>query len=301
MSATDIDLTLLPAPNIIETLDFETIFAQQKADLVGIYPECAPMLALESEPLVKQLRITSYRELLLRQRINEACRALLLPLAKGADLDHIGVTYHRTERLKISAGNPAAIPPIPAVWESDEDYLYRCLLAPSGFSIAGPSGAYEYHALSASGDVKNASPHSPAPGSVDVYILSRIGDGTPSAGLLATVDAVLQPRTVRPMCDEVKAKAATIKPYQINATIYTYDGADSGLALSAATQKITAYKDAMHHCGYSIFVNGGIKAELKVSGVSEIEVISPAADIINGVGEAAYCTGINIVHGGVKQ
>lgn len=300
MNATDIDLALLPPPTVIETLDFETIFSQQKADLVGIYPECEAMLALESEPLVKQLRVTSYRELLLRQRINEACRALLLPLAKGADLDQLGVTYHRTQRLQISAGNPAAVPPIPAVWESDEAYLYRCLLAPSGFSVAGPSGAYEYHALSSSGDVKNADPHSPTPGTVDVYILSRVGDGTPSAGLIATVDAALQPRTVRPMCDEVVVKPATIKPYQITATIYTYEGVDSGLAVAASTQKVSAYKDEHHRIRHSIF-RSGIDAALKVSGVSDVEITEPAANIINGIGEAAYCTSITIVHGGNRQ
>lgn len=300
MSATDIDLTLLPTPNVIETLDFETIFAQQKADLIAIHPECAAMLDLESEPLIKQLRVSSYRELLLRQRINEACRALLLPLAKGADLDYLGITYHRTARLQISAGNPAAVPPIPAVWESDEAYLYRCLLAPSGFSVAGPSGAYEYHALTASGEVKNAEPHSPTPGTVDVYILSSIGDGTPSAGLLATVDAALQPTTIRPMCDEVLVKPATIKPYQITATIYTYEGVDSGLALAAATQAVTAYKDEYHRIRHSIF-RAGIDAALKVSGVSDVEIALPAANIINGVGEAAYCTAINIIYGGIRQ
>lgn len=300
MNRTDIDLSLLPPPEVIETLDFETIFAEQKADLVALYPECEAMLALESEPLVKQLRVSSYRELLLRQRVNEACRALLLPQAKGADLDQIGVTYHRTQRLQISAGNPAAVPPIDAVWERDEDYLYRCLLSPSGFSVAGPSGAYEYHALSASGEVKNADPHSPAPGSVDVYILSTIGDGTPSAGLLATVNAALQPTSVRPMCDEVVVKPAVIKNYQITATLYTYEGVDSGMVLTAANDSATLYKNENHRIRRSIF-RAGIDAALKVSGVSDIEITEPAASIINTFGEAAYCTAINLVHGGVRQ
>lgn len=296
----DLDLSLLPPPDVIEALDYETILAQYKADLIGYFPECEPLLALESEPLVKQLRVSAWRELLLRQRVNEACRALLLTFAGGADLDHIGTTYHSTQRLLISPGNPAATPPIPAIWESDNDYRYRCELAPSGYSVAGPSGAYEYHALSASGQVKNAVPHSPIPGSVDVYILSTVGDGTPAAQLLAAVDAVLQPITVRPMCDEVTIKPATIMTYQLTATIYTRNGIDSVLALAAANASAAEYTATNHKIGHSIRLSG-IDAALSVSGVSDVEIASPAASIINGVGEAAYCTGITLTFGGIRQ
>lgn len=300
MSGTDLDLSLLPAPNIIEMLDYETILAQHKADMVSIFPECAALLALESEPLVKQLRVSAWRELLLRQRVNEACRALLLPFAKGADLDHIGTTYHRTQRLLVSAGDATATPPVPAVRENDADYMYRCTLAPSGFSVAGPSGAYEYHALSSSGEVKNADPHSPNPGSVDVYILSTTGDGTPSVPLLAAVNAALQPNTVRPMCDEVIVKPAIVKTYQITAVIYGYDGIVEAMALAAAHTNTAAYAKEHHRIKHSIF-RAGIEASLKVSGVSDIEITSPAASIINNFGEAAYCTAINITYGGIRQ
>lgn len=296
----DLDLSLLPPPDVIETLDYETILAQHKADMVSIFPECEALLALESEPLVKQLRVSAWRELLLRQRVNDACRSLLLPFAKNADLDHIGTTYHRTQRLLVSPGNSAAIPPVPAVWESDADYLYRCTLAPSGFSVAGPSGAYEYHAMSASGEVKNAYPHSPAPGTVDVYVLSKLVDGTPSAPLLAAVDAALQPITVRPMCDEVIVKPAIIKTYQITAVIYGYAGIVEALALTSAIANAHQYADEHHRIGHSIF-RAGIDSALKVSGVSDIEITSPAANIINGVGEAAYCSAINITYGGIRQ
>ena len=300
MSGTNIDISLLPTPDVIETLEYEAILAQHKADLVSLFPECEPLLALESEPLVKLLRVSAWRELLLRQRVNEACRALLLPFAKGADLDHIGTTYHRTQRLLISAGDATTTPPTPAVWERDEDYMYRCTLAPASFSVAGPSGAYEYHALSASGEVKNAFPHSPNPGSVDVYVLSNIGDGTPTAALLATVDAALQPTAIRPMCDEVITKPAIVKLYQITAVIYGYEGIVSDLAVIAANSNAAAY--ATEHCriNHSIF-HAGIEASIKVSGVSDIEISSPVASIINGVGEAAYCTAVNITYGGIRQ
>jgi phage-related baseplate assembly protein len=148
--------------------------------------------------------------------------------------------------------------------------------------------------------VKNAYPHSPAPGTVDVYVLSKIGNGTPSAPLLAAVDAALQPRTVRPMCDEVIVKPAVIKTYQITAVIYGYEGIVETLALTTANANVQAYAQEHHRISHSIF-KAGIEAALKVSGVSDIEITSPAASIINGIGEAAYCTAINITYGGIRQ
>ncbi|BBE51142.1 Baseplate Assembly protein [Ferriphaselus amnicola] len=295
----DLDLSLLPAPNIIEPLDYDTLFAQQKADLIALLPECAAMLALESEPLTKQLRVLAYRELLLRQRINESARALMLTFATAADLDHLGTTYHRTQRLLVAPGDPTAIPPVPDVWESDSDYRYRCTLAPSGYSVAGPSGAYEYHAMSASGLVKHADPVSPIPGSVDVYILSRTGNGAPAQSVLDAVTAALNTTSVRPLCEEVTVKPASILDYTIVATLTSYEGVGIELALATAQQQAQAYADTTHRIRHGVYL-AGIKAALKVAGISDVVLTQPAADVLCGVGEAAYCTGITITYGGVK-
>jgi len=55
-----IDLSQLPAPQVIEVPDFETLLAERKEALIALYPadEQAAMrrvLALESEPIVKNL------------------------------------------------------------------------------------------------------------------------------------------------------------------------------------------------------------------------------------------------------
>lgn len=56
-----IDLSQLPAPDVVETLDFEAILAERKATLISLYPEdeqdaIAVTLTLESDPLVKYLK-----------------------------------------------------------------------------------------------------------------------------------------------------------------------------------------------------------------------------------------------------
>ena len=74
---TAIDLSQLPAPQVIETLDFETILAGRRAYLVSLWPEeqraeIAARLELESDPLHKVLQENAYRELVLRERINDS-------------------------------------------------------------------------------------------------------------------------------------------------------------------------------------------------------------------------------------
>lgn len=300
MSSAAINLSQLPPPEVIEPLSYEIILAQQKSDLISRYPECEPLLALESEPLVKQLEVCSYRELLLRQRVNESCRSLLLALSGGANLDHIGVTYYHSPRLLISAGNMAAVPPIADVMETDDNYRTRLAMAPEGYSVAGPSGAYEFLARSASGLVKDAQAVSPWPGQVDVYILSQLGDGTPSAELLATVEAALMPVDVRPMCDTVTVKAAIIKHYQVGAAIYIYDRPAADLVLSASNAGLAAYSAKNHRLGYDI-TTSGLNASLFVPGAQRVQLNQPTVDVVCGIGEAAYCSAVNVVIGGLAQ
>jgi phage baseplate assembly protein W len=74
-----IDLSQLPAPQIVDVPDFETLLAERKAAFVALYPAdeqdaVRRTLALESEPVTKLLQESTYREILLRQRINEARR-----------------------------------------------------------------------------------------------------------------------------------------------------------------------------------------------------------------------------------
>ncbi|EOU4947133.1 baseplate assembly protein, partial [Enterobacter hormaechei] len=90
-----IDLSQLPAPDVVEELDFETILAERKATMISLFPEeqqaaVARTLALESEPLTKYLEENAYREVIWRQRVNEAARSVMLAYAAGNDLDLLG-------------------------------------------------------------------------------------------------------------------------------------------------------------------------------------------------------------------
>ena len=292
---TAVDLSQLPAPDVIEPLDFEAIFAAMLADLQARDPDFSALV--ESDPAFKILQVAAYRELLLRQRINEAAHAVMLPYALGADLDNLAGLFG-VVRLVVDPGDPSAIPPVPPTLESDADFRRRVTLSMEGFSTAGPVGAYIFHALSASGDVLDASVISPEPGEVRVTVLSRDGNGAPSSELLAAVSSALNDQDVRPLTDTVIIQAPVIETFTIEATLYFFSGPDAGVVMQSAQAAAQAYADAQRRLGRDITLSG-IYAALHQPGVQRVDLAEPSANIVIGPTEAAFCTGITLTDGGV--
>ena len=294
-----IDLSLLPVPDVVETLDYEVILAAMKADLAARAPDLAAVLALESEPLVKLLEVCAYREVLIRARVNDAAQAVTLARATGTDLDNLAALFG-VARLVINPGDPLAVPPVAATLESDADLRRRAQLALEGFSTAGPEGAYVFHALSADADVLDVSATSPSPGDVLVTVLSRTGSGTAPAPLLATVQAALNADDVRPLCDNVVVQSAAIVSYAITATLYFYPGPDSAVVMAAAQAAATAYAAAQHRIGRDVTISG-LHAALHQPGVQRVVLTSPSAALTIGSAQASWCTAITLINGGVDE
>lgn len=297
MSFTAIDLSRVPAPNVVEALDYEQILGELLAEFAERYPAMDQFL--ESDPAIKLLEVFAYRELLLRQRINEAAKAVMLPYALGADLENLGALFG-VERLVTAPGDPAAFPPVPPQYESDSELRYRIQLSLEGLSTAGPEGAYVFHALSASGEVLDASAISPTPGVVLVTVLSRAGAGVPSAELLATVNSALTDESVRPLTDYVQVQAAAITDYAINARLYFYAGPDREVVMANARAAVTAYTAAQHRLGRDVTISG-LHAALHQPGVQRVELQSPAANIVVSRQGATFCTAIELIDGGLDE
>ena len=292
---TAIDLSQIPAPDVIEPLDYETIYAEMLAKLREFIPDFDD--SIESDPAVIVLQVAAYFRMLDRQRVNDAARAVMLPYAAAADLDNLGALVGVTRLLITPADEENGIP---AVMESDTDFRRRITLAPEGYSVAGPRGAYIFHALSADADVADASAISPAPTEVEVYVLSRMGDGTPSAGVLAAVEAALNDEDVRPLGDQVTVAGATITGYAIAADIYTFAGPDSAVVMAEAQSRVDAWVEDSRKIGRDI-TRAGIIAALFAGGVQNVDLTSPAADLPMDETEAGHCTGIALTWAGVAE
>lgn len=299
-----IDLSQLPAPDVVETLDYEALLAERKATLISLYPAeqqeaVARTLSLESEPIVKLLQENAYRELILRQRINEAAKAVMLPYALDGDLDQLGAN-NGIERLIRTPADDTTTPPTPAVMESNDDFRARIAAAFEGLSVAGPTGAYEYHAKSADGRVADASAISPAPAVVTVTVLAREGNGAAAGDLLAVVNAALNGENVRPVADRVSVQSAEIVNYEIEAEIYLYPGPEAEPVRAAAEAKLAAYVSAQRRLGRDIRLSA-LYAAMHVEGVQRVSLIKPVADVVLDRTQAAYCTGYALTVGGSDE
>ncbi|OHX15330.1 phage tail protein [Chromobacterium amazonense] len=308
-----IDLTRLPAPAIIEPLDYEALLAEYKAQLLQLAPaelrdSLAAALQLESESLTLLLELAAYRDLLQRQRINEAAKASLLAYAEKTDLDNRAADYG-VQRLLIQPANPDATPPTDAIWESDERLRYRAQMALEGLSVAGSRGAYEFHALRASGDIAGAfidSPtfravavppaiagqlpagaivlacdyaaglDSPLPGDVSIAVLPR--QGLDGADLPARVELLLRDDDVRPITDRPRALLGQAIPFEVDATIEMEQGPDLDVVLKAAREALAnmlAHTRQLH----GEVARSAIFGALHVHGVRRVELRAPADDI----------------------
>jgi phage-related baseplate assembly protein len=314
-SFTQIDLAQIPAPGIVEALNFETIFAAMLADLQT--RDSVFTALLESDPAYKILEVAAYRELIIRARVNDAARGVMLATAIGTDLDNLAANFN-VIRLLVTPGDPDAIPPIADVYESDTAFRARTQFAFEGLSTAGPVGAYMFHGLSASGEVKDiavdavtfhvtaglividnsANLGTPEPGKVAVTVLANTGNGAADANLLALVDAAINNESVRPLTDKVTVRSAAVINYSVTATLYFYDGPSSGTVLAAAQAALNAYIAAQRKIGYDV-TRSGIFHALHQPGVQNVTLTAPAADVVIANYQVAYCTAVTLVNGGL--
>lgn len=299
-----VDLSQLPPPQVVDVPDFETLFAERKAAFVALHPaeEQAAVtrtLTLESEPVVKTLQENTYREILLRQRINEAAQAVMVAYAMGSDLDQLAAN-NNVQRLVITPADLNAEPTVAAVMEPDSDLRQRIPAAMEGLSVAGPSAAYEFHARSADGRVADASAVSPSPANVTITVLSREGDGTAGADLIAAVNAALNDESVRPVADRVTVQSATIVNYTIEAKLYLYPGPEAEPIKAAAIERLDTYIKAQSRLGRDIR-KSAIYGALHVEGVQRVELTAPVDDVVLDKSKAAYCTASSVTVGGTDE
>lgn len=285
-----IDLSSLPFPDVLETLDFEAELATCKQELILRDPELSDALNFESEPLVKLLETFAYRFLLKTGQINAKAKALMLAYATKSDLDHLAANRD-VYRKTIIPAQPNANPPIEAMMESDEDLRRRVHLQPESMS-AGSVGAYQFWGLSAHGHVKDISVETPQEGHVNIWVQSHIDTIAPQS-LLSIVDITLDPDTRRPFTDWVHVKAATIEEWQLNATLVLFPGPDSAVVKAAAEADANLYIEKISSLGYDVTRSGLFRA-LHQGGVQNVILNSPAADIVLPKSRYSKCTAINI-------
>lgn len=270
-----IDLSKLPAPNVIEEINFENLLSNYINDFKSRNPNYSSLT--ESDPAIILMQVIAYREMLIRSRINEAAKANMLAFATNNDLDNLSALFG-VKRL---------------VDEGDDRLRKRTQLALEGFSTAGPVGSYIFHALSAASEIKSVSVKSPNPGEVLVTILSNIADGSVSNELIDIVNKKLNSNDVRPITDLVSVQGAKILNYEIKAIITVYPGPSSNIVKVEARNALEKFIASNHEIGKIIPISG-IYDALHINGVKKVELITPKSNIETNDEAASYCANIEL-------
>ena len=295
-------LPILPKPSIIETLDYEELLSVIKLQLQQLNPDIDIDHLSEADSLSKLLEIIAYREMYLRQRINESVRAVMFFQATGADLDRLAALLGVSKR---KAG------------ESDAKLRQRSLLIFNQHqttATAGSEASYLQHLLSisiinADGNqeiVKDAAVYADIDGNgnknaiVKIAVLSFVpscyrvkkstelidkkgvsnrsaivritilfcgNDGCVSKQLIDEVSKVID--KVRPITDKIEVSSAATTPVKIYAALAVLPGIGYEQVEDKVETSIQLYVESKHCIGSGI-TRAGVLAALYQAGVQNV-------------------------------
>lgn len=286
-----LDLSALPAPEVLESLDFEDLYQES----LGVFRESMGgnwTAHLESDPVVKLLEVGAYNKLGNRARVNDGAKALLLAHAQGADLDQLAANVN-LRRLIIQAADDSVFPALSQVMEEDDALRERIQLVYEGLTTAGPRNSYILHARNASGKVADATAESPSPATVVVTVLGLDGMGEPSQALLDSVASYLSDEDIRPLGDRLIVQGAQVLPYAVTAILHMLGaGSENEAILAEARQRLKDWINPRRRLAVEV-PRSAIDARLHIPGVRRVELVG-WKDITPNKAQAAYCTGFTV-------
>ena len=212
-----------------------------------------------ADPAWRLSRLLAARESLLRQSIDDDVAQVSLAYARGAMLDHIGLTYIGLPRKE---------------GERDEVYRDRLMRAPERFAVGLSEGWYEETARTIAGvhDAQFVGPNvdadtlslatdvAPAAGHGYLYIQADetltdaqgaqlYPDGVPNAALRTAVTAAISADDTAQQTDDVTVKAPRRVLYDVAVTLTMRSDTAAGEARAAALAALQALADDRDRLG----------------------------------------------------
>jgi phage-related baseplate assembly protein len=243
---TPIVLDELPEMQVIETIDSETIISTRMSKLVEFWKTADPPAAavydvdtLEFDPLRINQEASTYFETLLRDRVNQAARAVTTAYAVGGDLDAIASRYPSgVPRLPL-VDDPRDFDEYPEDWEDDDRYRERIWLAPSLLSPHGSYEAYVYWAMTADATLHDASAMSErGTGKITVTIMAGYygEEPTPTDAQMNAVLDYINAESRRGLGDDVNVLPPKITrvAYRVRVWLFPAYNKDTVMAAVAA-------------------------------------------------------------------
>lgn len=184
--------------------------------------------------------------------------------------------------------------------ESDDDFTERIYHAPAGYSVAGPSEAYEYHARNFRPDVDDVKAYTPEPCVVRVLFLLE-GGKLPTEEDCAAMAEYLSADTLRPLTDQVFAAAPEETEYNISIKYFINrsEAAQAAVIQRAVETAIAEYKAWQRKLGRDVNPSELIK-RIIIAGAKRVELTEPAYCQIDEDNIAALETE-TVIYGGLED
>lgn len=317
---------------VLETISSESIIADRLEKLKEVWTSYDPpagaefdVETTEFDPLVIQAELSAYFELLLRDRVNQATRAVTLAYAVGTDLDALASLYPYGVPRKDNDGDGVAD-------ESDESYRERLWLSPSIYSLMGPGqGTYEsyvFWALSApmpTGElpIKNASALSRrGKGEVTIPIMSTsalnetwavsndrtiwtLTTGTNPVPTDLQISAVYEyitaPSVARQgLTDYIYVVRPKVTNTTINVDIWLFPGVDKETLMDEIATALVELIKGIQWLGADL-TQLSLRGALAQSGVYNCTIKSPTTDLVVGPTGCINVTAITLTYKGVGE
>jgi phage-related baseplate assembly protein len=277
-----IDLASLPAMAILEQIDAEAIIATRMQRLVERWALHDPpngaqydVQNLEFDPIKINQEANAYGEVLLRDRVNQAARAVTLAYASGTDLDAIASRY------------PGGVPRLagePYTLTGDARYRRRIWLSVSPLSPHGTAESYQFWALSAlEGFLRDASTIKIRPSLQDnptivVTCLAAGEDPKPTRAQLLEIRRYIMDESREGFTDVISVNAPKVKEINYLIDVWLYPGPDANAVLALMTEKLQQLVTEQYWLGFD-HTQSAIEAACKITGVHNVIVREPETDI----------------------
>ena len=194
--------------------------------------------------------------------------------------------------------------------EDDNTYRERIHNSPEKFSVAGPDGAYEFWARSASALIEDVRVVSPVPGDVDIYAILHGGE-LPKQELLDTIYTICNDKKIRPLTDHVFVKTPEIINYNIDVTYYIhvdkqYQLTEISAAVEAAVNDFAIWTKSkigrdinITELHSRILAAGAKRADIKIPQYTQIKEGDNTKKVVDPV-QLAVAENITITYGGIE-
>lgn len=268
-----IALEQLPTMAVLETVDTEAVLAARMARLVTLWADRDPdaganydVESLEFDPIKINQEVATYFELMLRDRVNQAARAVTLAFGAGSDLDAIASRY------------PGGVPRLPD--ESDARYKRRIWLSSNLESPHGVFEAYVFWALASDATLRDATANTVrGTGEITVTIMAEGATPIPTDAQLNAALAYILDESRKGLTDVIMIAPPKITATRYRIRVWLYPGFDETAIMTQLDTAIAALIEKQRWLGFD-HTRMAIDAALAQPGVYNAIIDEPLHDVI---------------------